>query len=161
MAASDGRPAGAAFGRFLALGLNGLAVLWVIAAALSIVVDHTQTAELVVIAIQATVALGIQAYVIWRIATGWLRLSTAGKVGMTVLGVVVAPIELALGIVGAAVAAAIWIVVAVLRSGAGRSATASNRAGRSPSGTAASRAATATRRDGRAARTPQSRTGLR
>ena len=58
-----------------------LAVLWVVAASLSVIVDHTRTSELVVIAIQATVALGIQAYVIWRIAAGWHLLSTAGRVG--------------------------------------------------------------------------------
>jgi hypothetical protein len=121
MSASGRNPGGPGLGRMLALCLNGLAVLWVIAVSLSIVADAPRTAELVVLAIQATVALGMQAYAIWRIATGWASLSNPRRVGLTLLGVIIAPIALSLGIVVAAVAALIWLVVAAGRGGAARS----------------------------------------
>jgi hypothetical protein len=131
MDASGGRSLGATGGRVVALVLNGLAVVWVLAVAVSIVADRPRTLTLLVLATQAIAALGIQTWVLWRIARGWLVLSNARRVGLTLLGVIVAPIVLALGIVGAAAAALIWVTLAVLRSGAGRSLSASGRTPRS------------------------------
>jgi hypothetical protein len=127
MDASGGRSLGATGGRVVALVLNGLAVVWVLAVAVSIVADRPRTLTLVLTAPQALAALGNQTWVRWRIARGWHVLSNARRVGLTLLGVIVAPVVLALGIVGAAAAALIWVALAVLRSGAGRSLSASGR----------------------------------
>ena len=130
---SSGLTLGAMVGRFIALVLNGLAVVWVLAVAVSIVADRPRTITLVIIAAQAIAALGIQTWVLWRIATGWVVLSNARRVGITLLGVIVAPIVVALGIVGAAAAALVWVVLAVL-GGAGRAASAPSRTSRSSAG---------------------------
>ncbi len=61
MSASGRNPGAPGLGRMLALCLTGLAVLWVIAVSVSIVADAPRTAELMVLAIQATVALEIRA----------------------------------------------------------------------------------------------------
>ena len=68
---------GARVGRVAALTVTGVAVLWVVGVSLSVVADHGRTVELVVIAIQAAIALGIQTFVIWRFSTGWWWMSNA------------------------------------------------------------------------------------
>lgn len=137
MDASGGMSLGTRVGRVVAFALNGLAVLWVLAAAVSIIADQPSTAALVVIGIQAVVALGIQAYVLMRIATGWLVLSNTRRVGLTLLGVVVAPFALAFGIVAAAIGVVILLVVAILRSSADRAGTTARSPNQSPAGDAA------------------------
>jgi hypothetical protein len=104
-------------GRVLALAATGLAVVWVIGLALSIISDRPKTATLVIIAVQGFVALGIQAYVIWRIATSWGSMSIPRRVGLTLVGTLLAPLESALGIIAAGAAAVILVVMAVGRSG--------------------------------------------
>jgi len=108
---------GAAVGRVLALAATGLAVAGVAGLTLSIIADRPKTSTLLVIAVQGFVALGIQAYVIWRIATSWGSMSIPRRVGLTLVGTVVAPLELALGIIAAAVVAVILLVGAVVRGG--------------------------------------------
>ncbi len=113
---------GARIGRLVSLGLTVIAVGWVVAVSVAIVADDSRTATLLVVLVQAVVALAIQAYVLRRVATAWATLSLSRRVGLTVLGVVVAPVELGLGIVGAAVAAGIWLVLGLARA-VGRGAT--------------------------------------
>lgn len=112
---------GAAVGRALALAATGLAVLWVVVVTLSIIADRPRTATLLVIAVQAAVALGIQAYVIWRIAASWGSMTVPSRVGITLVGTLLAPLELVLGIIAAGVAAVVLVLLAVGRSGVARS----------------------------------------
>lgn len=124
---------GAAAGRVVALGATGLAVVFVVGVTLSIVADRPSTSTLAVIAIQGVVALGIQAYVIWRVATSWGSMSVLRRVGLTLIGVLLAPLELALGIVAAGVA----VVVLVLAALGGGGGTGSGAADPGPTGGAA------------------------
>jgi hypothetical protein len=112
---------GAALGRMLALATTGLAVVWVVGLTLSIIADGPKMSTLLVIAVQGFVALGMQAYVIWRIAASWGSMSILRRLGLTLVGTLLAPLELALGIVAAAVAAGILVVVAAGRGAGARS----------------------------------------
>ncbi|HET9649373.1 MAG TPA: hypothetical protein VFP34_14250 [Microlunatus sp.] len=128
---------GARVGRVLALVLTGLAVGWVLVLTLSIAADRPRTSTLVIIVVQAVLALGLQAYVIWRIATGWSALSNGRRAGLTVLGVVVAPIVSAFALAGVVIAVVIGLVLAFLAAGADRSPGGSSRSARTAVGGAA------------------------
>ncbi|HMM94391.1 hypothetical protein [Phycicoccus sp.] len=101
--------------RIAALALVGLAALWVVGVSLGIAADDPTRTELVVVLVQAVAALLLQAYALRQLATGWSSMSGARRLGITLLGVVVAPVVLALGIVGAVVAVIGYGLLAVAR----------------------------------------------
>lgn len=125
-------------GRVIALILTGLATLWVVGVALYLLSDSTSTVELVVVVVQAVIAVAIDAYALWRILTRWATSTVLARLGVVVLGVIVAPVALAVGIVGAVVAAVIAAVVAVVSSGASRTPVGSGPAAHVPSSAGAS-----------------------